>query len=175
LDPIRYLPTLSSVISTVNTPGFGGSRGHCTLSRYFAGIGAAYDVIAIRFPGAAIWVHGKSIGGLGALYLAATRSPRTIIVRNVVDVSGITAARVGRFVRKVIPKALNARRWAALAHCPALFVVSIDDRPAESAIQKVVGAYGERASVLKVGGSHDDRELAPADMPRYAAAVGSST
>ena len=89
LDPIRYLPTLSSVISTVNTPGFGGARGHCTLSRYFAGIGAAYDVIATRFPGAAIWVHGKSIGGLGALYLAATRSPKAIIVRNVVDVSGI--------------------------------------------------------------------------------------
>jgi hypothetical protein len=100
LDPIRYLPTLSSIIATVNTPGFGGAPGHCTLSRYFAGIGAAYDVVATRFPGATIWVHGKNIGGLGALYLAAMRSPRAIIVRSLVDVSGIAAARVGRFARQ---------------------------------------------------------------------------
>jgi pimeloyl-ACP methyl ester carboxylesterase len=173
LDPIRYLPTLSSVIAAVNSPGFGGARGNCTLSRYFSAIGAAYDAVATRNPGAAIWVHGKSIGGLGALYLAATRSPRAIIVRNVVDVSGIAAARVGRFVRKVVPKALDARRWAALARCPALFVVSSDDRLAEPASQqKVIDLYGGQASVLKVSGSHDERELAPVDEPRYAEALG---
>ena len=183
LDPIRYLPALSSIIATVNTPGFSGARGHCTLSRYFAGIDAAYDAVATRFPGAAIWVHGKSIGGFGALYLAATRSPRGIIVRNVVDVSGIAAARVGRLGRTFIPKALDARRWAAHAHCPALFVVSSNDGLAQPAIQqKVIDLYGGQASVLKVSGSHDDRELTPVDVPRYAeavrqlwAAVGSST
>lgn len=86
-------------------------------------------------------------------------------------------------MRKVIPKALDARRWAALARSPALFVVSIDDRLAEPAIQqKVVDAYRGRASALKVSGSHDDRELPPVDVPRYAeavrqlwTAVGSST
>jgi len=173
LDPIRYLPTLSSVIATVNTPGFGGARGHCTLSRYFAGIGAAYDAVATRFPGAAIWVHGKSIGGLGTLYLSATRSPRAIIVRNVVDVSGIAAARAGRFVRTVIPKALDARRWTAHARCPALFVVSSNDGLAQPGIQqKVIDLYGGQASVLKVSGSHDDRELTHIDTPRYAEALG---
>jgi hypothetical protein len=173
LDPARFLPSISSVIAVVNTPGFGGARGNCTLSRYFAGIGAAYDAVATRFPGAAIWIHGKSVGGLGTLYLAATRSPRAIIVRNVVDVSGIAAARVGRFGRTVIPKALDAQRWGALARCPALFAVSSDDGLAEPAIQqKVIDHYGGQAYVLKVSGSHDDRELTPIDMLGYAEAVG---
>jgi hypothetical protein len=142
------------------------------LSSYFAGIDAAYDAVATRFPGAAIWVHGKSIGGLGALYLAATRSPRAIVVRNVVDVSGIAAVRVGRFSRTFIPKALDAQCWAALARCPALFVVSSDDRLAKPAIQqKVIDLYSGQASVLKIIGCHDDRELTPVDVPRYAEAV----
>jgi hypothetical protein len=172
LDPARFLPSIACVVATKNSPGFGATRGSCTLSRYFAGLGAAYDAVVARYPSAAIWVHGKSIGGLGTLYLAATRSPRAIIVRNVVDISGIAAARAGRIARTFIPDALDARRWAALAHCPALFVVSIDDRLAEPAIQqKIVDVYGGPARLLKVSGSHDNRELTPVDVPRYAEAV----
>jgi hypothetical protein len=173
LDPSRFLPSIACVVATINSPGFGATRGSCTLSRYFAGLGAAYDAVVAQYPSAAIWVHGKSIGGLGTLYLAATRSPRAIIVRNVVDVSGIAAARAGRFGRMFMPKALDARCWAALARCPALFVVSINDRLAEPVIQQeVIDLYGGQASVLKVSGSHDDRELTPVDVPRYAEAVG---
>jgi pimeloyl-ACP methyl ester carboxylesterase len=173
LDPARFLTSIHSVVATINSPGFGGTRGGCALSRYFAALGAAYDEVVAQYPSAAIWVHGKSIGGLGALYLAATHSPKAIVVRNVVDISGIAAKRAGRFARTFIPKALDARRWSPLAHCPALFVVSSDDRLAEPAIQReVIDVYGGQASVLQVNGSHDDRELAPADMPRYAQAVG---
>jgi hypothetical protein len=172
-DPARFLPSVPSVVAAANPPGFGGACGHCTLSRYFAGIGAAYDAVANRFPDAAIWVHGKSIGGLGALYLAAKRSPKAIVVRNVVDVSGIAAARVGRFARTFVPKALDARRWAELARVPALFVVSSDDRLAKPGIQQeAIEAYGGTTYVLNVSGSHDDRELTPVDAPRYAEAVG---
>jgi pimeloyl-ACP methyl ester carboxylesterase len=172
LDPARFLTSVRSVVATVNPTGFGGARGSCALSSYFAGIYAAYDAVVSQFPSAAIWVHGKSIGGLGALYLAATRSPKAIVVRNVVDVSGIAAARAVGFAHAFMPQALDARSWAAIARCPALFVVSSDDRLADPAIQqKVIDLYGGQASVLKVSGSHDDRELTPVDVPRYAEAV----
>jgi S-formylglutathione hydrolase FrmB len=133
---------------------------------------AAYDSITEHFPGATIWVHGKSIGGLGALYLAATRSPHAIVVRNIVDVSGIAAERVVRGIRTIIPAALDARRWAAHARCPALFVVSSADRFARPTIQRnVVAAYGGPADRLDVAGAHDDRELKAEDLPRYAEAL----
>jgi hypothetical protein len=143
------------------------------LSRYFSAIGAAYDAVVAQYPSAAIWVHGKSIGGLGALYLAATRAPKAIVARNVVDVSGIAAARAGRVSRTFIPKALDAQRWAALARGPALFVVSSEDRLAKPVFQQeAIEAYGGSTNVLKISGSHDDRELTPVDVPRYAQAVG---
>jgi pimeloyl-ACP methyl ester carboxylesterase len=172
LDPARFLTSVRSVVATVNPTGFGGTRGSCALSSYFAGISAAYDAVVSQYQGTAIWVYGKSIGGLGALCLAATRSPKAIVVRNVVDVSGIAAARAVGIARAFMPQALDARSWAALARCPALFVVSSDDRLADPAIQqKVIDLYGGQASVLKVSGSHDDRELTPVDVPRYAEAV----
>jgi pimeloyl-ACP methyl ester carboxylesterase len=172
LDPARFLPSIHSVVASINSSGFGGTRGNCELSRYFAGLGAAYDAVVAQYPSAAIWIQGKSIGGLGALYLAATRPPRAIVIRNVVDVSGIAAARAERFARAIIPEALDARRWAALARCPALFVVSGDDRLAKPVTQQeAIEAYGGPKNVLKVRGSHDDRELTPVDVPRYAEAV----
>ncbi len=171
-DPARYLPSVTSLVATMNPAGFGSTSGTCALSRYFAGIVAAYDSITERFPGATIWVHGKSIGGLGALYLAATRSPHTIVLRNVVDVAGIAAERVGRGIRTIIPAALDAQRWAAHARCPALFVVSRADRFAKPIIQRnVVAAYGGPADCLEVAGAHDDRELKAEDVPRYAEAL----
>jgi pimeloyl-ACP methyl ester carboxylesterase len=172
LDPARFLPSVSSVVATVNPTGFGGTRGRCTLENYFAGVGAAYDAIETQFPDVAILVHGKSIGGLGALYLAAIRSPKAIVVRNVVDVSGIAAARFGSWVRRVVPKALDARCWAALARCPALFVVSSGDRLAKPAIQQaVIDTYGGPAARLEVIGAHDDRELEIHDVPKYVQAL----
>lgn len=171
-DPARYLLSVTSLVATMNPAGSGSTRGTCLLSRYFAGIVAAYDSITEHFPGAAIWVHGKSIGGLGALYLAAIRSPNAIVVRNVVDVGGIAAARAGRGIRAFIPAALDAQRWAAHARCPALFVVSSDDRFARPTIQQNVAAvYAGPIDRLEVGGAHDDRQLMAHDVPRYAAAL----
>lgn len=172
-DPVRFLPAVTtSVTAAMNPPGFGRTRGPCALSMYFAGVIAAYDSIGERFPESKIWVYGKSIGGLGALYLAATRSPRAIVVRNVVDVPGIAAERVGSGVRAVIPSALDAQRWAAFARCPALFVVSSADRLAKPMVQNdVVAAYGGKARFLEVSGAHDDRELSMHDCQRYAAAL----
>jgi hypothetical protein len=168
-DPARYLSSVSSVVATMNPAGFGTSRGTCTLSHYFAGILASYDSLSGRFPSAAIWVHGKSIGGLGALYVAATRSPRAIVIRNVVDVAGIAAERLGRGIRTMIPAALNAQRWATHARCPALFVISKADRFAIPSVQHdVADRYGSGlAEQLEVGGAHDDRELMGQDVPRY--------
>jgi hypothetical protein len=54
-DPARFLPSVPSAVATVNPPSFGGTHGSCTLSHYFAGIGAAYDAVANQFPSAAIW------------------------------------------------------------------------------------------------------------------------
>jgi hypothetical protein len=171
-DPARFIPSVTSIVTTVNQGGFGAARGTCTLLRYFLSIGAAFDRVAADFPHAKIWVHGKSIGGLGALYLAATRSPHAIVVRNVVDVAGIATERAGGAIAQIIPAALDARRWAAQGRCPALFVVSSGDRLARSACQrKVIQAFGGRKEMLQVGGAHDDRELRPADVPRYAEAL----
>jgi hypothetical protein len=172
LDPARYLPSTTSVVAAMNPAGFGGARGTCTLSRYFIGVQATYDCLTARFPRAAIWAYGKSIGGLGALFLAATRSPRAIVVRNVVDVPSIAAGRAGRSVRAIIPEALDAQRWAVHARCPALFVISSADHLARPTIQRdVVAAYAGRAETLDVSGAHDDRELMASDRLRYEKAL----
>lgn len=170
-DPARFLPDIASVVATVNPPGFGGSAGPSGLSRYIASIGAAYDAVTTQYPDAKIWVHGKSIGGLGALYLAATRTPGAIVVRNVVDPQGITRY-FGGLVGRAVPAVLDARLWARRGRCPALFVVSRDDRLARPVVQrKVLAAYGGHAECLEVGGAHDDRALAPVDEGRYAQAL----
>jgi pimeloyl-ACP methyl ester carboxylesterase len=170
-DPARFLPDIASTVATVNPPGFGGSPGPCGLSQYFAGIGAAYDALTTQYPGAKIWIHGKSIGGLGALYLAATRTPAVIVVRNVVDPRGIARHFVGPLGR-AIPAVLDARLWARPGRCPALFVVSRDDKLARPRLQlKVMAAYDGPAECLEVGGAHDDRVLAVGDEERYAEAL----
>lgn len=172
LDPARYLPSATSLVAAMHPAGFGGARGTCTLSRYFNGVWAAYDFLAARFPCAAIWVYGKSIGGLGALFLAATRSPHAIVVRNVVDVPSIAGERAGRSIRAMVPEALDAKRWAVHAQCPALFVISGADRLARPAIQRgVVAAYAGRAETLEVSGAHDDREFTAPDVSRYEKAL----
>lgn len=166
-DPARLLPDVASVVATVNPPGFGGSPGPCGLLQYFAAIGAAYDALAKQHPDSKIWVHGKSIGGLGALYLAGTRAPAAIVVRNVVDPCGIARHFVGR-VGRALPDALDAMLWASACRCPALFVISRDDRLARPRLQRqVVGAYGGDVEYLDVGGAHDERTLAPVDESSY--------
>lgn len=170
-DPARFLPEIASTVATVNPPGFGGSPGPCGLSHYFAGVGAAYDALATQYPDAKIWVHGKSIGGLGALYVAATRTPAAIVERNVVDLRGITA-HVGGWLGSCIPDALDARAWATHGRCRALFVVSRDDEVARPSLQRnVIASYGGPVECLEVGGAHDERALALMDEGRYAEAL----
>jgi hypothetical protein len=94
------------------------------------------------------------------------------VLRNVVDVGGIATSVGGRAVAAAVPTALDARRWAEHALCPALFVVSEGDRLARPGVQnRVIEAYGGQAVKLDVSGRHDDATLAAVDLPRYAEAV----
>jgi uncharacterized protein len=179
-DPADRLAGVSSVTWTLNPPGFGASSRPVSVENYLSGVLAAYDFVADRHRDARVWVYGKSIGATAAMYLAAHRELGALVVKNIIDVPAVAAHRVARWlsariavrVSKSVPAGLSPLLLARRARCPALFVVSRQDRLALPGTQEAVAhAYAGSARVLHVQGGHEQAALAPEDQPRYVAAL----
>ena len=179
-DPANRLASVRSATWTLNPPRFGKSSGPLRVDHYLAGALAAFDFLSSEHPNARIWIYGKCIGATAAMHVAAQRKPAALLVKNIIDVPAVMRARTNRWlagsmaarVSASVPDELDARRSAALAVSPALFVVSDDDDLAPPQLQEaVLRAYAGSAHLLRVRGQHDERALSAEDEPRYAAAL----
>lgn len=179
-DPANRLSGVGSAVWTLNPPGYGASSGPTTVRKYLSAAFAAYDYLAARYPRARMWVYGKSIGATAAIYLVAHRDLSGVILKNAIDVPAIARrrvtrwlpARIGSWIAASVPSELSPTLWAPSGRCPALFVVSADDKVAPSDLQlHIAGLYGGPTVVLRVQGGHDDRTLHAEDEVLYAEAV----
>jgi len=179
-DPANRLPGVRSITWTLNPRGFGGSGGRATIGDYCRSAIDGYDALASRYPDAHFMVYGKSIGGTAALYLGAQRSVDALVVKNAIDVRAVTARRLRRWfpgalvnsICNTLPPEMHAAIWATQCRCPALFVVSANDRLAHPQSQEAIAAcYGGAARTLTVAGNHDDHKLDANDEVPYGSAI----
>jgi len=181
LDPADRLGGRSAEVWTLNPPAFGGTTGPAELDRYADCVLAALDYLCaqVNVP---IWVCGKSIGTSAALLAAAHGGPAGVVLRNVMPLHDLleqryawrTAGLSALVLAPAVPSRLDCTANARKAQVPALFVVSRDDQVSPPSYQRrVIDAYRGPATVLEVGGGHDERHLTANDEVAYGKALRS--
>lgn len=180
LDPADRLPDMDAEVWTVNPPGYGASSGPATLTRYADAALCVGEVLDEHAAGRTICVAGKSLGTTAALLVAAEHQTGLLLLRNVTPIHqlverrtsglfpGSMRGRIQRVLERRLDCVLNAKRCMS----KALFVVSEGDRVSPHGFQQEVAeALAGKATTLVVKGSHDSRELNPADEVKYVRAV----
>lgn len=179
LDPADRLDGAASEVWTVNPPAFGGTTGPAELERYADCALTAIEGLRAHARGAPVWVCGKSIGTAAALLAAAQGGVAGVLLRNVMPLRELLVRRYGwrtaglsHLLARAVPARLDTIANAARCTAPALFLVSRQDRVSPPRYQReVIAAYGGTATVLEVGGGHDERQLQPADEAAYRGAL----
>lgn len=150
-------------------PGYGTSPGKPTTANAYASVDAAMDYVVDELgvkPGNII-VHGRSVGGGPALYLAQTRDVAGVVVES----SFVTAFRTATHV-PLLPfdKFRNIRRMAEV-NCPVLVIHGLQDGiiPPWHGEELFEKAKEPKTSCWLEGTSHN--RMPPEDAEKYWAAL----
>jgi fermentation-respiration switch protein FrsA (DUF1100 family) len=164
----------------VNYPGYGSSTGTASLAGVARSALAAYDEIAKRSPGAAIYVVGTSLGTTAALHIAAERKVAGLVLFNPPPLRELVLGRFGWWnlwllaypVALTIPHELDSLGNAKRATAPALFVLSEDDEVVPHPYHlRISDAYaGPKETISRPGAGHND-PLEPPALASYHAAL----
>lgn len=180
LDPVDRLPTPTPdfQVWTLNPPGYGKSDGNADFSHYLA----AADAIARYFSGVPsdkLVITGKSIGSIGAMFVAARLQPRLTILKNVIPLLQLpkrygALGRAAPFIlhERFFPTALDVMANARNVRSNGLFLISKADSMSPPAYQEEIAeTFAGKKSLLYVEGGHDERVLRPQDEAAYRANI----
>jgi len=163
--PATAWPEKRVEIWSCNPPGYGGSSGAARMRDFPPALSAVYAALKAEAAGRPILVMGTSLGGCGALYLAAAHDPAGAILRNPAPLGefirgefcAITLG-AARLIARQVPPPLDAVRQAARARAPAIFVMAMRDTviPTEYQ-QRIFDAYaGDKRLIQLEDADHAD-------------------
>ncbi len=166
----------------MNYPGYGGSAGGAHLALIPPAALAAYDELAVRAAGKAIFVEANSLGTTAALYVAANRKVVGAVLQNPPPLRNLIMGKYGWWnawlvalpVSLSIPKELDSIANAKNVHVPAVFLLADHDEVVSPKYQKlVVDAYaGENQIIPLNGATHNSSVQGDADKQLHEAIGG---
>ena len=149
--PCDLFAGMNADIWTLNPAGYGGSEGRAALTNLAPGARQAWRDIKKVAGGRPILVVGNSLGCLSALYLAGTKKPAAVFLRNppplpeliLGEYSWWNIQLFSKMIANQIPPDLNGLENGRRATAPAFFVTSMKDRVVPIEYQRqIIDAYG---------------------------------
>lgn len=180
LDPVDRLPDVAAEVWTMNAPGFGKSTGPVSLYRYAEAARIVGEALRRHAANRPVWVTGKSLGTAAALRVGAQGDIAGLVLRNPMPLRELMRGRYGwwnlwlpsALAAQQVPAMLDSINNARLCRCPALVVMSRQDRLVpHSYQQRVIDSFSHAVVCLHVAGGHDMRALHEPDEVRYRAAL----
>lgn len=175
LHPAEVWGDLPAQVWTVNPPGYGGSSGPATLGAMSAAAEAVYRHVRQVADDRPVIVTGNSLGNISALHLAANFKVDGLLLRNppplrelIVGKHGWWTLGMAAFIAWQVPSELCALSNAALADCPALFVMSGKDRMVPPRFQQlVIDAHAGSNRVFLLPAADHGTPITEAEAPEY--------
>ncbi len=180
-QPVSFWPNVKAELWAVNPPGYGGAGGRASLQMLPSVADAVFDELEEHASGRPIVVIGSSLGGVSALYAAATRQISGVILRNAPPLREVILGRFGwwhlnigaRLIAWQVPKELCCIRNARRASAPAVFVTSEKDRIVPSRHQRlVIDAYAGEKEVLVLPDADHVTSMTENEAKQYGSLLG---
>jgi pimeloyl-ACP methyl ester carboxylesterase len=152
----------------VNYPGFGGSTGPARLKPMSEAGVAAFDAMEKKADGKPVYVFGASIGSAVALYVAAHRHVRGLVLHNPPPLRQIILRNYGWWnlwllagpVALQIPGDLDSVANAKRIHAPAIFLLAENDEIVPPRFQRlVVDSFAGEKRVIPLPGAYHNSPI----------------
>lgn len=161
LEHVQLLHGLGLNVLLFDYRGYGQSSGEAHEAGLYLDAEAAWDhaVTARGVAPGAIVLHGQSMGGAVAAWLAARREPAALVVESAFTSVPELAGQLypwlpGRWLSHL---KLDTRAGLARARCPVLVIHSRDDEIIPFAHGEALhAAAAGRKALVALGGSHND-------------------
>lgn len=161
LEHAQLLHGLGLNVLLFDYRGYGQSTGRAREAGLYLDAEAAWDhaVAARGVPAASLVLHGQSMGGAVAAWLAARRSPAALVVESAFTSVPELAGQLypwlpGRWMTHL---RLDTRAELARARCPVLVIHSRDDEIIPFAHGEALhAAAAGRKALVALAGSHND-------------------
>lgn len=160
---------------TVNPPGYGGSSGPATIQCFPEMARTVYERLRRVADGRPIVVAGNSLGNISALSVAAKCRVDAMLLRNppplrelIIGKHGRWSLGLARFIARQVPGELCSITNASQAGCPAVFVMSAQDRMVPPLYQQqVIDAHVGEHRVLVLPEADHATPIAAEQVPQY--------
>lgn len=187
--PDELLPGSSSEVWTWNPPGYGRSPGRPSLRTMAAAAPSYFDAVLQRRggPDTKVWLMGNSLGCTTALWVAAQRNVDALVLRNPPPLGPTIrhvatrgrrgpakwiGDRLGSWISRGVPDAMNALKTAPRCTMPAVFAQSAADQLVPPALQQQVrDAYGGPIRLVSWHGLAHDGIPEPEQLADFIAAL----
>lgn len=174
--PACFWPDVCAEMWTVNPPGYGQSTGPASVQKTATVAATVFDRLEKRANGRPLVVVGNSLGGVSALFLAATRNVDALILRNPPPLRQLIVGEHGwwnltlgaRLIARQIPEELSSIRNAQRASSPLVYVMAGQDRMVPVKYQqRIIDAYAGEKSVLIMPDADHATPMTEAEVGRY--------
>jgi uncharacterized protein len=158
---LRDFRPRGTALLVLDYPGYGGSGGRTTETGLYQTADLAYAWLRGRaeVDSTRIFVYGRSLGSVPAIYTAATHPVAGLILESpFTSAAAMTRQHYGLFPRLIVRLRLDNLETIRRVRCPLLLFHGTDDRlvPPAMGMQVAAAAVGPSEVALIQGAGHND-------------------